>query len=137
MATVPTITDGVTSVTFATMIGLPLPFGEEVEAITRPNVDGMAARKRGDKSRPRNIRTVEDLATVAAVKTRLETYRGLIGAVVTLSDSFLNDWTNAIVMDVRLIRSAKLLASVGGIQGSAAAAMIEVEWTIQLAEVPS
>ena len=128
----PTIADGVTTLTFIRLSRPAMPIGERVKDITRPNVDGHAFRKIGKRAPPSEFVSLVDVATLAGVQTVMQSYAAMQGAVVTVTDDLANVWADAVVLAVEVTEAAAVAGAVGGLNAPSVA-IVRARWTILLA----
>ena len=103
---------------------------EEVEVITRPNVDGAAYRTMGQRSTPFRMTSVVDVDDAADAETLADTYKALKGTLVTIVDDHGQTHNYVAVLDVDIVRKKKLIVGVGGLSASMGY-LVEAAWTLQ------
>lgn len=123
---------------FITMEGTLNHLGEVVQDISRPGIDGHAARKLGRKAAEATVRTFRDVEDAAAAKARSLTYLNLRGSVVAVIDGLGNFWTNVLIQDVRVDPPQRTVNPVGGLEASPGKFVVPATWTLRLLqdEVP-
>lgn len=131
------ISDGVTTLNFVRLRGNPDPMAYRIERIDRAGSDGIAYRKGAKKPSPFTVETFEDLATAAETETKLESYKAMVGSLVTVIDDFTVTRTNVMVLGVAPVRAAAVTGSAGGIALTAAVAILVARWELELTEVPA
>jgi len=127
--------DGGASWDFISLRGTIAAQGEQVEEITRPNVDGHAYAKRGKRGLVMRMRSAADGDDAAGLQTTLVGYKALEGSLVTVIDDFENEWENVLVLEVTPVRQMRLAAAAGGL--TAGLYLIECDWTLQHTEIPT
>ena len=133
-----TIFDGdSTTLTFIGLHGEINVLGERLVNITRAGLDGHSFRKVGKTAEPFTLRGVVDLDTGAdRVKATMVIYKTFTGKLCTITDDLAEAHTNMMCLGVRLIRSVKPAAAVGGVSTSKAY-LVTVDFRFQATEVPA
>jgi len=116
--------------TFISMSGGLDPAGELLDITHRQGVDGVSVGKLGKDGLTTTHETLRDLPSAASVKTTMDTYKGLIGTLVTVKDELDNDRSNYLVVSVRQIRAFKVVGGSGGIEATPTH-MLRAEWQLR------
>ncbi len=115
---------------FILLMGQPLPIGEQVQLITRKNVDSQAYRRLGKAGPPYGMFSRVDVDDAAALKTTIDAYRELIGDFVTVTDVFGNVRDNVMVLDVEPVFQHTIVGAAGGLS-TLKGALLDAAWTLQ------
>lgn len=118
-------------ITVTTWRGSLDPTGQTVEEITRPGVSGHAYATRGKRAMEGLVRTIIDVTSAAAIETTRAAVKALQGTSVTVIDGVGNTINNVVVEQVRIISTRAVASAVGGINGTAATHIMEVEWQLK------
>ena len=89
--------------------------GENLEEITRPNVDGIAYRKIGKRALPFQMISVVDVDSASAAQSLLLNYKAMQGALQTIEDDTGEEWPYTAILQVEHISTKKIKSAVGGI----------------------
>lgn len=120
------------SLTFVSLAGpIPTPIGYQVEDVSAPGRDGHEFRIGPKRSAPFRMISTVDIAA-ANLATVAQSYAAAKGSKVTVKDNVGTDWTNVVVLDVRLLPAVPMLAGVGGINAGSNM-ILQAEWTLQVA----
>lgn len=114
----PSITTDTGTLGFVLLEGAVEPLGEVVDDVSRPGVDGHAARKLGRKSEPFSVVSLLDVTNAAAAKTQVIAYLNQRGKVCTLVDDTLVSWANVLILEVRPFPVKRAIRIVGGLNVS-------------------
>lgn len=115
-----------------TMRGGPTPEAERIVDITRPGVDGAAYKKIGKRADRFEMMTMSGSNSAANAWGLVETYRNLVGTLVTLVDDHDVTWNNVAVHRIANPRVRKVATPAGGTTGMTHA--VFVRWEMQLTE---
>ena len=108
--------------------GIDFPaFGDRLEDITRPGLDGQAFVNIGKRSDPKTNISCRDFANEAAALAAVLAYELLSGTLQTVTDSSGVAFTNVLVRFVDL-RMQKIGTSAGGMSGSTPACLLWGTW---------
>lgn len=113
------------------------PPAEVPEDITRPNVDGVAFRKTGQRGETYQLIATVDLVTSANVKAMIDAAAALCGTVVTIIDDIRDgsgngtSWTLQLIHAFRVVTSHRIEGAVGGINGTSAKFMLVIEFEVR------
>jgi len=128
---------------FNTLKGTVQPFGQSVEEITRPHVDGVAFYLQGKRAARFQLESSVDIAVADAdepveVADLQQAYADLKGQVVQLVDEVGNTWPAVMVWDVEIIDTVRPALSVGGQTGGEEGYtfIVIARWALQLAALP-
>lgn len=121
---------------FVTFRGSINPLAEEIEIITRPGVDGVAAKQMGKRAQAATILTEVDVLDAAALTTLVAGYRAIRGSLVTVVDGAGRTHTNILVADVRHVRTQGITAHAGGLVADSTL-LVGAEWVLQATEIPT
>jgi hypothetical protein len=104
--------------------------GENLEEITRPNVDGVAYRKIGKKAPPFQMISIADVANDAAATSLLNNYKALQGTLATIELEGGSTYTNVAVLSVEQMERIPVTGSIGGlVEGSTV--ILKCRWVLQ------
>ena len=106
--------------------------GENLQDITRINVDGVGLRKTGKKGKPFTLNSIADMDTAAETKSVAASYKALQGTLVTLVDDFQQSFTNVAVLDVTPGKPSRGRTASGGL--TAGEYILPCTWLLQLTE---
>ena len=115
------------TVTFLTLKREPTPPGEQVEDVTRENVDGIALRRLGTRGKPFRVIGVNAVTDGAARKTFLTSCLNLQGKIVTITDDWNVEWPYVAILDVQPQRSTAIAGGVGSLANQGI--LVTVEFT--------
>jgi len=120
---------------FITLKGTVEPgTGENLDVITRPNVNGVAYRKIGKRSNPFVMSGIVDSLTEASAKDLVYDYKELQGTLVTIKDERGRTWTNVAVLGVRTVSIIPIKTSVGHLSVTNPTQLLTTQWTLQHTE---
>ena len=103
---------------------------DQIEEITRPNVDGVAVRVIGQRGVKFQIYTGVDVDDAAAAEALAATYKALQGTLVTVVDAHGQTHTYIAVHHVDIVRKRPLANAVGGLS-ALAGYWVDAAWTLQ------
>lgn len=131
-----TMDDGAVVHTFLSLVGaIDSPTGELIERIDWPGIDGQAYRKLGKKGQAfRVVGTVDLDNTGGIVATQIDTYKGMIGKLVDITDDLGMVYDNLMVLNMRPIRSRELVNAAGGLSTDMKYLLI-VEFVLEATEI--
>lgn len=120
--------------------GPPLAtMGQAVEIITRPGVDGVAAKQYGLRPGVNQAVSVTDAEDASDVTTLLEAYDALKGALVTVVDDLGRTHNNVLVQDCQAVQ-AKAISGAGGYVRCTTTPptyLVYASWMLLVTEVPA
>jgi len=107
-----------------------LATGEQLEDITRANVDGISYRKLGKRGHPFQLISLVDVATAGAAKAELEAYKALQGTLVTVVDDTGASVSQLAVLSVRRAGPVRRVVNpVGGVNGGSY--LLAARWDLE------
>lgn len=119
------------SYNFVTLKGaVNLGSGENLEAITRANVDGVAYRKTGKRGEPFEMISAVDLTSYSSAATTYENYKALQGTLQTLTIEGGTIYTNMAILNVVEVARQPIITSSGG-QNANSTVLLECRWLLQ------
>ena len=108
--------------------------GEQLEVITRANVDGVAFRKTGKRAESFEMQSLVDgLSSTETALTLLDSYKAMQGTLVTLTLEDGSIYNNVMVLRVTEIERLPIKSSVGGIVPGSDY-LLRCSWTLQMTE---
>lgn len=122
-------------ISFVTLKGGIQDFGEMVQTITRPGVDGVGFRKTGQRSDPFVLASMVDYSSAAAAQTGYESYKDKQGTLVSITDELGVSHSNFMVHKVERV-SCRYAKVIGGV-GSGFRYVLRCKWTLQAAGDPT
>jgi hypothetical protein len=102
--------------TFIRLDGDVDPQSQTLAEITRIGVNGVAFKKMGVRGKVFQLTGIADFASAAASDAIHDTYRAMIGSLVTVRLNTV-DRTNYLVLDVQSQRLPQVASAVGGLVG--------------------
>ena len=107
---------------------------QTLEPITRPNIDGVAYRVVGQRGGPFRMLSIVDVDDDAAAEALADTYKALIGTLVTVLDDHGQTHTNIVVLDSRILRKQPVKQAGGGLSTSQGY-LVTTVWTLEESNV--
>ena len=125
---------GIGTFDFISLKGGVIPgSGEQVEEITRPNVDGVAYRKIGKRGEPFEMESLVDVLDAAAAKTLLTNYKALQGTLQNLELEDGSIYSNVIVLNIRETGRQVVTNSIGGLVANSTI-LVRASWTLEMTD---
>lgn len=128
--------DGSPLYDFIALAGAHNPLGENIEDITRANLDGVAYRRLGKQAAPVYLMSSRDVNSTANAKTLIENYKLLQGTVVTYWDGAGIRWDSVAVLSVEPLPVRRTTAASGGYSASKLY-LVQCRWVLQATEIPA
>ena len=100
---------------------------ERVEVIGNENVDGLAALKTGVRGEPFELRSMVFTNSTALIGTIENSYRAIVGSVVSVVDDHGVTWTNLLVLRVKAAGEQVYAVA----QPSSSSVRVDAIWTLQ------
>lgn len=125
------------AITFAVFRGFFHGMGQEIEEITRPNVDGHGFRQRALRALSADFISVRDAATKEEVESIIATYLAAQGKVATVVDARGTSHANVIIEKVVIQSVMPATTVIGGITASPPAQfIIMAAWQMKPTDIP-
>ena len=124
---------GIANYDFISFKGGLGPTGENLEEITRPNVDGIAYRKTGKRALPFQMISTVDVDSAEDAKDLLLDYKLLQGSLWTIEDDTGKEWENVAVIEIEHLYTRKIEGAVGGVSTNKEYLMA-CRWSLQMTE---
>lgn len=112
-----TITGATTKAFICLRGAVPLYPGEEVEDVSRPGKDGVAARRRGKRGDLFTLLGVRDHTSAANANTFNKELKALEGTIVALEDDHAISYANVLLIKADTILFKKVAIASGGVSG--------------------
>lgn len=107
------------------------PTGQNLEEITRPNVDGIAYRKTGKRALPFQMISIVDVESAQDAQDTLLDYKELQGTLQTIEDDTGKTWEDVAILQVEHISTRKIESAVGGISSNKEY-LLTCRWSMQI-----
>jgi len=115
MTFLPNISDAVIAYCFLYLRGGVPSFGEKVERLTRPGVNGSDFRKQGIKGNDYQLQFAVDLPDGAGVEAQISALRALIGTQVEVELVSGSEIDNQILLDIAFTGIQDIGPCAGGV----------------------